>query len=101
MKQEQRDPYDIKKFEEVLDESYMMIPDSEGRLEKSLADLSHFLRTDEYCKNEGQHSEWYDIAQQIIERHVSDVSKNSKLKSSDDFEVHETDVNGLKDDEAF
>ena len=34
MKDENKDHYDIKKFAEVLEESEMMIPDSENRLKK-------------------------------------------------------------------
>lgn len=45
MKDEGKDPYDIKKFEEVLSESYMMIPDSERRSKESLEDLSVFVDT--------------------------------------------------------
>ena len=43
LKEEKRDIYDIKKFEEVLGESYMMVPESEGRLKRSLEDLASFL----------------------------------------------------------
>ena len=38
-----KDPYDIKKQEEVLQESYMMIPDSKARLQAALEDLKAFL----------------------------------------------------------
>lgn len=40
MRDEGKDAYDIKKFEEVLQESYMMIPDSKNRLEKAAEELS-------------------------------------------------------------
>lgn len=58
MRDEGKDPYgrstsnttnryysslDIKKQEEVLQESYMMVPDSKGRLEKSILALSELL----------------------------------------------------------
>ena len=43
MRDENGDAYDIKKFEEVLQESYMMIPDSKNRLEKSNEDLCLLL----------------------------------------------------------
>eukprot|EP00952_Eustigmatos_sp_NYUAD-ZCMA_P008861 36751-Eustigmatos_ZCMA.PRE.1 len=43
MKEEGRDAYDIKKQEEVLQESYMMIPDSKTRMKASLEDLEAFL----------------------------------------------------------
>ena len=38
-----RDIYDIRKFEEVLQESYMMIPDSKRRLEASIENLRGVL----------------------------------------------------------
>lgn len=43
MKAEGKDPYDIKKQEEVLQESYMMIPDSKARLAAAVDDLKAFL----------------------------------------------------------
>lgn len=43
MKEGGRDPYDIKKQEEVLQESYMMIPDSKARLAAAAEDLKAFL----------------------------------------------------------
>jgi tubulin-specific chaperone A len=45
MKDEKKDPYDIKKFEEVLGESQMMIPDSISRRDKALVDLREFVST--------------------------------------------------------
>jgi tubulin-specific chaperone A len=41
MKEAKKDAYDIKKFEEVLGESYMMIPDSKARFQQSLEELSY------------------------------------------------------------
>merc|ERR1719473_1956374 len=38
------DEYDVKKAEEVLGESYMMIPDSEARMKQSVEDLFAFLQ---------------------------------------------------------
>lgn len=43
MKEDGKDPYDIKKQEEVLQESYMMIPDSKARLAAAVEDLKAFL----------------------------------------------------------
>ncbi len=43
MRDEKRDPYDIKKFEEVVGESRMMIPDSYCRRDKALGDLKEFV----------------------------------------------------------
>lgn len=47
MKSDGKDPYDIKKFEEVLGESKMMVPDSENRYKKSLQDLKDFMSANE------------------------------------------------------
>ena len=43
MKDDGKDPYDIRKQEEVLAESHMMIPDSKNRLETTLDSLENFL----------------------------------------------------------
>mmetsp|Transcript_17382 Transcript_17382/g.25391 ORF Transcript_17382/g.25391 Transcript_17382/m.25391 type:complete len:115 (-) Transcript_17382:73-417(-) len=43
MREEGKDPYDIRKQEEVLAESQMMVPDSRGRLTRALEDLDAFL----------------------------------------------------------
>mmetsp|Transcript_13002 Transcript_13002/g.23468 ORF Transcript_13002/g.23468 Transcript_13002/m.23468 type:complete len:142 (-) Transcript_13002:238-663(-) len=43
MKDDNKDPYDIKKFQEVLGESHMMIPDSISRRDKTLDDLKEFV----------------------------------------------------------
>ena len=43
MKDEGKDVYDIRKQEEVLQESYMMVPDSKGRFEASIFELSNTL----------------------------------------------------------
>ena len=43
MRDDGKDIYDIRKQEEVLQESYMMIPDSKTRCEASLAELANIL----------------------------------------------------------
>ena len=43
MKDEGIDQWTVKKAEEVLAESYMMIPDSERRMKESIQDLFSFL----------------------------------------------------------
>ena len=43
MRDDGKDIYDIRKQEEVLQESYMMIPDSKSRYEASIAELSNIL----------------------------------------------------------
>ena len=82
------DSYDIKKFEEVLGESYMMIPDSKARFQKSLEELSLFLDT-----NTVEQGEWVSTAQSILEE--NGVSLNSTAV------VDETNVDDLQQGEAF
>ena len=43
MKDDGKDEYDIKKQEEVLGESYMMIPDSKNRLEAAVEKFTEVL----------------------------------------------------------
>lgn len=47
MKDEGRDEYDVRKAEEVLAESCMMIPDSKSRHAAALQDLSLLLESNE------------------------------------------------------
>eukprot|EP00545_Synedropsis_sp_CCMP1620_P014750 CAMPEP_0119011766 /NCGR_PEP_ID=MMETSP1176-20130426/5878_1 /TAXON_ID=265551 /ORGANISM="Synedropsis recta cf, Strain CCMP1620" /LENGTH=129 /DNA_ID=CAMNT_0006964629 /DNA_START=78 /DNA_END=467 /DNA_ORIENTATION=+ len=64
MKDDGKDPYDIKKFEEVLGESCMMIPDSERRLKESVEDLSIFVDT----TNLEQESGYLEQARDLIKQ---------------------------------
>lgn len=43
MRDEGKDEYDIRKFEEVLHESQMMVPDSKTRQERTFEDLKNLL----------------------------------------------------------
>jgi len=44
MRDDGKDPYDIKKQEEVLAESHMMIPDSKNRLEAAVETLDGLVK---------------------------------------------------------
>jgi tubulin-specific chaperone A len=68
MKKEGKDPYDIKKYKEVLGESQMMIPDSERRLQASLEDLSLFLDTN----NSLDDSEYLTQARELLQNSSED-----------------------------
>ena len=65
MKDENKDKYDIKKFAEVLDESLMMVPDSENRRNKAIGDLKDFMD----AQGEGvlESEEWLAKAKGFIE----------------------------------
>ncbi len=64
MKADNKDPYDIKKFEEVLGESRMMVPDSQNRYKKSLEELKEFMNTNE---EELTNTEWIATANGLLE----------------------------------
>jgi tubulin-specific chaperone A len=94
MKEENRDPYDIKKFEEVLGESYMMIPDSRGRLERALEDLVSYVESEEVVNNH-QHGEWFEKAQQLL------LTEQERIKKIADPDAPATPLDNLKEGEAF
>lgn len=90
MKSAKRDPYDIKKFQEVLDESYMMVPDSKNRLQRSLEDLADFLGSSDIESLKS--SEWYREAKKLLNTvEVGDLGSD----------VKETDLTGVSQNEAF
>mmetsp|Transcript_3268 Transcript_3268/g.4196 ORF Transcript_3268/g.4196 Transcript_3268/m.4196 type:complete len:141 (+) Transcript_3268:223-645(+) len=97
MRANNRDPYDIKKFEEVLGESYMMIPDSSKRLKQSLDDLAQFLkvRKDDLDKE----SEWWSESHAILER--SGCGDGEGFGKEEGERVATTSLEGLKEGEAF
>jgi len=92
MKEEKRDPYDIKKFEEVLGESYMMIPDSETRNKNGIDELRIFLTT-EGSKLE-EKVEWMDIAKKIVASGKDDEGEDGIVETN-------VDQLGLDEGEAF
>jgi tubulin-specific chaperone A len=85
-----KDSYDIKRFAQVLSESYMMIPDSKKRLRESLCDLSVFVRENEVDKG----GEWYTEAVKILVEH-GNIGNNSTQ------DLIETRVDNLADNEDF
>ena len=99
MKDENKDKYDIKKFQEVVGESQMMIPDSSSRRDKALEDLKEFVAL--LKKDEGSielmKCEWMVEANKIVG--VSDA--DSKVDGNEGADVAETAVEGLADGEAF
>lgn len=86
MKENKKDAHDIKKFEEVLGESYMMIPDSKARFQTSLEELSLFVDG-----NPDLQGEWISVAKSMLQEHG--ISNNAP--------VSETNVDDLTEGEAF
>ncbi len=83
-----KDSYDIKRFQQVLDESYMMVPDSKRRLDESVQDLEQFLETH---NNDLESSEWYSQAKDIFKQNITLDGPAST----------ETNVDDLVEGEAF
>jgi tubulin-specific chaperone A len=92
MKNDNRDPYDIKKFEEVLSESHMMIPDSICRRDKALGELKEMLAA---LGNELEGNEWVVEARNILSESGLEGDKEAG------GDVVETSVDGLAEGEAF
>ena len=92
MKAQKKNPHDIKKFGEVLGESYMMVPDSKNRLEQALSDLSAYVKSTEV---EGlETDEWYIEAISLLRNHFGEVDVMDDL-------VQETDITDVQEGEAF
>ena len=70
-KQENRDEYEIRKQEEVLQESLMMVPDCQRRLVKAYDDLKVILNDEQDLKE----SEEYITAAKILEDAAQHLSK--------------------------
>ena len=59
-----KDKYDVKRYEEILNESYMMVPDASKRLQAAIADLSsHISNNNSLLDCSGS---WYQAAQIIL-----------------------------------
>eukprot|EP00566_Odontella_aurita_P022852 CAMPEP_0113596068 /NCGR_PEP_ID=MMETSP0015_2-20120614/40107_1 /TAXON_ID=2838 /ORGANISM="Odontella" /LENGTH=137 /DNA_ID=CAMNT_0000503495 /DNA_START=39 /DNA_END=453 /DNA_ORIENTATION=+ /assembly_acc=CAM_ASM_000160 len=93
MKEENRDPYDIKKFEEVVDESRMMVPDSRARMRRALEDLEQYLQSDEVKEGVNEEGGWCNAAKGF------DLGTKGRVAASDD--VAETNLDDLAEGEAF
>jgi Tubulin binding cofactor A len=96
MKQHGKDPYDIKHFENVLGESYMMVPDSTSRLERAFEDLTEFMaQLDGDTNNETKEKgEWYVAAKLLLK-------DNEAVRNVERDPILKTCVDDLADDEAF
>lgn len=101
MKDENKDPYDIKKFQEVTAESQMMVPDSISRRDKALDDLRDFvalLKKEEGGNAELLGCEWMGEANKILGV-TKDGDAEDEGQGGDGIVV--TAVDGLAEGEAF
>lgn len=94
MVQEGRDPYDIKKFREVLGESEMMVPDSARRMQQAVLDLQSFVR-----ENHDLEGEWQEPARKILLDYAPETSKG--MDDSEGPRAVETNTSDLSEGEIF
>jgi hypothetical protein len=91
-----KDSYDIKRFQAVLNESYMMIPDSTKRLQQTADDLAEFLVQQQQALDTT--GEWYGTAQEFLKEHQATASSE---KSDRQDTPETTNVDDLAANEAF
>ena len=107
MKNNNADKYDIKKFQEVLAESHMMIPNSISRRDNAMVDLKDYvllLTKEEEGNVELQECEWMNEAYKILgERGLFDDNEKpckGEERGCDDVAVL-TAVDDLAEGEEF
>jgi tubulin-specific chaperone A len=96
MKNNQADPYDVKRYQQVLNESYMMVPDSEKRFATSMADLQEFLET----PGLDPVGEWYGGAVDLLQEQAA-LEQTTAKEAEHEHEPHATNVDNLALGEAF
>lgn len=94
---EKYDEYDVKRFRQVLDESYMMVPDSKTRCQQALDDLKLFVQQ-LHDNEQDKQSEWYPTALDILKQYG--IHQTSTEQEKEDA-VATTNVDDLVDGEAF
>ena len=94
-----KDQYDIKRYEQVLGESYMMVPDSTKRLQQAYDDLSEFLITNSQDGILNEQGEWYIQAKEILLKNVDTNSNSNDNTTTNEPQV--TKVDDLVEGEAF
>ncbi|EGI63120.1 TBCA protein, partial [Acromyrmex charruanus] len=68
LKEQDKDGYDIKKQEEVLQESLMMVPDCQRRLVKAFEELKKILETEQDLKEVEDYIEAEKVLQEAEEQ---------------------------------
>lgn len=75
LKEQDKDGYDIKKQEEVLQESLMMVPDCQRRLVKAFDELKNILETEADLKE----AEDYIEAQKVLQEAEAQLPKEGEI----------------------
>ncbi|KAI4492762.1 PREDICTED: tubulin-specific chaperone A [Polistes canadensis] len=75
LKEQDKDGYDIKKQEEVLQESLMMVPDCQRRLVKAFEELKSILDTEQDLKE----VEDYIEAEKVLQEAEAQLPKEGEI----------------------
>ncbi|XP_035723299.1 tubulin-specific chaperone A-like [Vespa mandarinia] len=75
LKEQDKDGYDIKKQEEVLQESLMMVPDCQRRLVKAFEELKGILDTEQDLKE----AEDYIEAEKVLQEAEAQLPKEGEI----------------------
>ena len=95
-----KDIYDVRRYEGILNESYMMVPDASNRLQAAIADLTLFISNNNHLLDIS--GSWYQTAQAILLDNQSSVDDNRYTAALNTTEsILETRIDDLADGEAF
>lgn len=75
LKEQDKDGYDIKKQEEVLQESLMMVPDCQRRLVKAYGELKKILETEQDLKEVEDYAE----AEKVLQEAAAQLPKEEEI----------------------
>lgn len=75
LKEQDKDGYDIKKQEEVLQESLMMVPDCQRRLVKAFEELKSILCTEQDLKEIADYTE----AEKVLKEAETQLPKEGEI----------------------
>ncbi|KAL2711573.1 tubulin-specific chaperone A [Vespula squamosa] len=75
LKEQDKDGYDIKKQEEVLQESLMMVPDCQRRLVKAFEELKGILETEQDLKEADDYIE----AEKVLQEAEAQLPKEGEI----------------------
>lgn len=95
-----KDIYDVRRYEDILKESYTMVPDSSKRLQLAIADLSAYIANNDHLLDLS--GAWYQTAQAILLGNQNAVvDKQYSTTSYATNAVPETRIDDLAEGEAF
>jgi hypothetical protein len=95
-----KDKYDVKRFEDILNESYNMVPDSTKRLQAAMEDLSSYLTNNNTALD--PLGPWYQTAKLLLQDNQNSTTETQS--SSTPISIShaiETRLDDLVDGEAF